>query len=234
GHAIPPQVLADRVERYLRLHPYVSTLVISAVNPGRGEQLADILVELQRRKHLQHVNYDIRIFAPDFDGANTQVGDALAALIRGEWTTGAFAEAFSTRQASGLIPKLAVAVLPLPEFRAATDERPSHLTFLFDAFSGETFGAAVAEASVGTLPVHGLVQDIIVRYTEDDEGVLWRKQPRHGRTVAFPGARELCDLLTLLPSAISSAAAAVATGQVGTGTVPQVTLGLSPSDGTLL
>jgi hypothetical protein len=234
GHAVPPQVLADRVERHLRLHSYVSTLVISAVNPGRGEQLADMLVELQRRKHLQHVNYDIRIFAPDFDGANTQAGEALAALMRGEWTTGAVAEAFSTRQASGLIPKLAVAVLPLPEFRAATDKRPSHLTFLFDAFSGETFGAAVAAASVGTLPVHGLVQDIVVRYTEDDEGVLWRKQPRHGRTVAFPGARELCDLLTLLPSAISSAAAAVATGQVGTGTVPEVTLGLSPSDGALL
>ena len=147
GHAVPPRVLADRVERYLRLHPYVSTLVISAVNPGRGEQLADMLVELQRRKHLQHVNYDIRIFVPDFDGANTQAGEALAALMRGEWTTGAVAEAFSTRQSSGLIPKLAAAVLPLPEFRAATDERPSHLTFLFDAFSGETFGAAVAAAT---------------------------------------------------------------------------------------
>ena len=109
-------------------------------------------------------------------------------------------------------------MLPLPEFRAATDERPSHLTFLFDAFSGETFGAALAAASAGTLPVHGLVQDVVVRYTEDDEGVLWRKQPRHGRAVAFPGGEEACDLLALLPPAISSAAAAVATGQVGTGT----------------
>ena len=81
-------MLADRVERYLRQHPYVSTLVISAVNPGRGEQLADMLVELQRRKHLQHVNYDIRLFAPDFDGANGQAGEALAALMRGEWSYG--------------------------------------------------------------------------------------------------------------------------------------------------
>jgi hypothetical protein len=97
----------------------VSTLVISAVNPGRGEQLADVLAELQRRKHLQHVNYDVRILVPDFDGANTQAGEALAALMRAEWTMGAVAEAFSTRQSSGLIPKLAAAVLPLPEFRAA-------------------------------------------------------------------------------------------------------------------
>ena len=67
AHPIPPRVLADRVERYLRQHPYVSTLVISAVNAGRGDQLADMLVELQRRKQLQHVKYDIRLFA--FDGA---------------------------------------------------------------------------------------------------------------------------------------------------------------------
>ena len=60
---ISPRVLADRVERYLRQHPYVSTLVISAVNAGRGDQLADMLVELQRRKHLQHIKYDIRLFA---------------------------------------------------------------------------------------------------------------------------------------------------------------------------
>ena len=63
--AVSARALADRVERYLRQHPYVSTLVISAVNAGLGDQLADMLVELQGRKHLQHVNYDIRLFAVD-------------------------------------------------------------------------------------------------------------------------------------------------------------------------
>ena len=191
GHVVPPRVLGDRVERYLRQHPYVSTLVISAVNPGRAEQLADMLVELQRRKQLRHVNYDIRIFAPAFDGTRVRAGEALAALLRGEWSTSADAEAFSTRQLSGLIPKLAVAVTPLSGFRAATEERPSHLTFLFDAFSGERFGAAAAATSAGRLPVHGLVQDVVVEYSESDGEVLWRKQPRHGhgdRVPRRPGA----------------------------------------------
>jgi hypothetical protein len=237
-HPVSARVLADRVERYLRQHPYVSTLVISAVNAGRGEQLADMLVELQRRKHLRHVKYDIRLFGYDsgagFGGTAVRTGEALAGLLRDEWSTAVDAEAFRTRQVSGLIPKLAVAVLTLAEFRAAADERPSHLTFLFDAFSGETFDAALGSVSTGTLPVHGLVQDVDVRYIEDDEGVLWHKQPRHGRAVAFPGAEEACDLLAALPAVISSCAAAVATGQVGAGLVPQVTLGLSASDGALL
>ena len=189
-------MLADRVERYLRQHPYVSTLVISAVNAGRGDQLADMLVELQRRKHLQHV----RLRHPDLRDrtatARRLSGEALASLMRGRVELRRPAPRRSApRQASGLIPKLAVAVLPLAEFRAATDERPSHLTFLFDAFSGETFGAAPGRFEPGTLPVHGLVQDVDVRYSEDDEGVLWRKQPRHGRAVGFPGGEEACDLL---------------------------------------
>ena len=62
---VSPRVLADRVERYLRQHPYVTTLVISAVNVGRADLLADMLVELQRRRHLKHMRYDLRVFTPD-------------------------------------------------------------------------------------------------------------------------------------------------------------------------
>ena len=47
------------------------------------------------------------------DEAATATGEALASLMRDEWSSAAGAEAFGTRQASGLIPKLAVAVLPL-------------------------------------------------------------------------------------------------------------------------
>ncbi|MGH3262008.1 MAG: hypothetical protein ACRDNS_08440, partial [Trebonia sp.] len=95
--AVPTPVLADRVERYLRQHPYVSTLVISVVNAGRGEQLADMLIELQRRKHLAHVKYDIRLFATGDAGMAS--GEALASLMRDEWSSAAGAEAFGTRQA---------------------------------------------------------------------------------------------------------------------------------------
>ena len=84
------------------------------------------------------------------------------------------------------------------------------------------------------LPVHGLVQDVIVSYEEGEEGGLWRKRPRHGRVAWIPGAEEACDLLAALPATISSAAAAVATGQVGAGLVPRITLSLSPADAALL
>lgn len=236
GQAISGKVLADRVERYLRLHPYVRTLVISAVNAGRADHLADMLIELQRRKSLKDVSYDIRLFATDPQTAGN--GEALAELLRGEGSTAIDAEPFHIRPASGLIPKLSVAVRPLPEFRAATSEHPAHLALLFDAFSGESFGAAAGDdldnGAVAMAPVHGLVQDVAIGYVEDEDSVTWHKQPRHGPAHPIKGAEELSDLLASLPAMISGAAAAVTTGQVGPGTVPRITLSLDARDGALL
>ncbi|MBX6166472.1 MAG: ATP-binding protein, partial [Thermobispora bispora] len=241
GDSVSGKQLANRVERYLLLHPYVTTLVISAVNAGSADHLADMLVELAGRKETKDINFDIRLFTNDPNAPGQ--GDALAALLRGEWSTSAAAESFHTRSAGGITPKLAVAVRPLSEFRAATSMQPSHITMLFDAFNGETFTAGRLEES-GTAPVHGLRQDVTVVYQEhegDDEdgGVsadppTWRKQPRHGPAYPIPGAEELSDLLAALPQTISTAAAAVTTGEVGTGLVPQVTLALTPRDSTLL
>lgn len=223
--------LADRVERYLRLHPYVGTLVISAVNPGRGEHLADMLIELQRRKGLKHISYDLRLFTADPERPDT--GEALARLLRGEWGSHAEAETFHTRTRPGQVPKLAVAVRPLAEFRSAAGEHATHITMLFDAFSGERFDAVPAVRE-GLAPVHGLQQDVTVRYDREEDPVAWRKSPRHGRSHPIPGAAELSDLLAALPETISVAASAVTTRQVGTRSVPRVTLSLDVADSTLL
>ncbi|REE95773.1 methylation-associated defense system ATP-binding protein MAD8 [Thermomonospora umbrina] len=231
GQVVSGRVLADRVERYLRLHPYVGTLVISAVNPGRAEHLAEMLLALQRRKDFVDVKYDIRLFVPDPQA--TDNGEALAELLRGEGGPAAEAEAFHTRPSTGLIPKLAVAVRPLHEFRASSSEQAAHITVLFDAFSGESFDAAPG-GDPGMAPVHGLVQDVSILYSENEETVTWQKQPRHGPAHPIRGAEELSDLLSALPATISSAAAAVATGEPGVGLVPRVTLNLDARDGALL
>jgi hypothetical protein len=229
--AIAGRQLADRVERYLRLHPYVTTLVISAVNAGGGDQLADMLVELQRRPGLKEIGYDLRLFAANPNEPGN--GDALEQLLRGEWSTAADAEAFHTPSASRVTPKLAVAVRPLTEFRSATSDHAAHITLLFDAFSGERFGATSAERR-GLAPVHGLRQDVVVDYVEDEDVIAWHKHPCHGPSHPLPGAAELSDLLAKLPATISAASAAVTTGQAGTDLVPSITLSLGVDDSTLL
>ncbi|MFD4737000.1 hypothetical protein ACFWNQ_06440 [Streptomyces virginiae] len=223
--------LADRVERYLRLHPYVRTLVVNVVGAGRAEHLADMLIELQRRSQVRDVNYDLRLYASA--GQQDWTGEALAQLLRGEWSSVNAAEAFHVPSADGVTPKLAVAVRPLSALDEPSPEQAAHLTLLFDVFGGEQVDAVPGVPDV-VAPVHGLVQDIRVEYLESGLDSGWRKTPRHGRPHDLPGAEELTDLLSSLPAAVSAAAAAVTTGQVGLGLVPRTTLALDTEDRALL
>ncbi len=223
--------LADCVERYVRMHPYVLTTVICAVNVGRGERLADMLIELERRKATRHLRHDVRLFAADPQTPGT--GEALADLLNGRWSSVAEAEVFQTPTVDRSAPKLAVAVRPLAEFRSATSRHTAHLTFLFDAFSGESTGVG-PQSGHPPAPVHGLIQGMHVDYVDDGDIVSWTRQPRHGTARELGGAEELSDLLAALPEIISEAAAAVSLAETGTGQVPRTTLTLTAADQTLL
>ncbi|KIH97639.1 hypothetical protein LP52_18210 [Streptomonospora alba] len=234
GSMISGALFADRIEQYLRLHPYVTTLSISVVNPGRGEHLADMLVELQRRTATSTLSYDVQLFSTAPQASTT--GEALGQLLRGQWTTHGRADAFYTRSGSGRPQKLAVSIRPLEEFRAASSTHNTHITFLCDAFSGERFDTAPAD-NRGGAPVHGLRQDVDVTYIETEDDIVWHKQPRHpssALTEPLPGAEELSDLLCGLPRVVSAASSAVTTGQVGTELAPRTTLSLTTADKTLL
>lgn len=80
--ALSGPALADRLERYVRLHPYVRTLVLNAVNVGRGEPLAAALLDLQQRGGCGAIDYDVRLFMPDPEAPGA--GAAVAGLLRPE------------------------------------------------------------------------------------------------------------------------------------------------------
>jgi hypothetical protein len=231
GSAVSATALADRLERYLRIHPYVRTLVVCVVNPGRGETLADTLVELERRPAMRHLTYDLRLFTTDPQALG--VGEALAELLRGTWSAAAEAEAFCTPSRATSVPKLSVAVRPLNEYRSATSQHSAHVTILFDAFTGEQFDVG-DDLDPVPVPVHGLVQPMHLQFVDTDTVVAWHKQPRHGNARDLPGAEECSDLLTALPATIAAATATVTTGEPGLGRVPRITLNLDADDTALL
>ncbi|MEU4243449.1 hypothetical protein [Actinoplanes sp. NPDC026619] len=231
GGTVPPAKLADRLERYLRMHPYVSTLVVCAINAGRGDILADTLLELERRPSTKRLRYDLRLFAAD--PQTPGVGEALADLLRGTWSNTAEAEVFAVPSATALTPKLSVAIRPLAEYRSATSNHSAHVTILFDAFTGEQFDVGEDEQPV-PVPVHGLVQPMRVRFVDTDTDIAWHKQPRHGYARDLPGAEECTDLLAALPATIAAATATVTTGEPGLGRVPRITLSLDADDTALL
>ncbi|MGQ5635443.1 MULTISPECIES: methylation-associated defense system ATP-binding protein MAD8 [unclassified Streptomyces] len=224
--------LADRVEKYIRLHPYVDTLVINALGAGHGELLADMLVSLQERRHLSHLHYTVRLFAATPDDPWT--GSALTDLMApASGPRSAAAEAFAT-PGDPLRPKVSVVIRDAAELLKAVDDFPAHLTFLFNPFGGESHDIAPGRDAHGRVAVHGLVQEMSGEYHEDDETAEWTRQPRHGITDPVPGAETTGDLLAALPRTLSAALVAASAGEHRPGMLPQITVRLTPDDRALL
>ncbi|MYT21750.1 ATP-binding protein [Streptomyces sp. SID7760] len=224
--------LADRVERYVRLHPYADSLVINALGAGRGDLLATMLTELQGRKHLTHLRFTIRLFVDN--PTDPWVGESLTDLLSP--TSGprsVAAEAFTT-PGDPLRPKLAVVVREAADLRRHATEFPAHLSILFDPFGGEQYDIAPGVRTTGRVAAHGLVQELSTVYAEDDEYVAWSRQPRHGATDPLEGTEETGDLLAALPEALSAAVVAVTSGEPRPGYLPQITLRLTADDRALL
>ncbi|MER8018664.1 hypothetical protein ACIQ7S_09075 [Streptomyces griseoluteus] len=224
--------LADRVEKYIRLHPYADSLVINTLGAGHGELVADMLVALQERRHLSHLHYTVRLFATAPDDPWT--GSALTDLTApASGPRSAAAEAFAT-PGDPLRPKLSVVVRDATELLTAADDFPAHLTFLFNPFGGESHDIAPGRDGTGRAAVHGLVQEMSGDYLEDDDNVEWIRQPRHGVTDPVPGAETTGDLLAALPRTLSAALVAASAGEHRPGMLPQIKVRLDPDDRALL
>lgn len=210
--------IADRFELYLRQHPYVRTLLVNAVNVGRGEEIAQAVALLRDRPGYAEVEFDLRLYVGDPEAPGT--ADAVLELLDG---------------ADGLT-SLAVAVRNRSEFHDPAEDA-AHIAVLFDALSAEHIGTTTVERDEPRrlLPVHGLVQEMIVEYSDDpDTPTIWRKRPRVGVAWELEGAEEITDVLSTLPTALSSVAAALATGQFIANRVPEVSLALTADDSSLL
>ncbi|MFE5485854.1 hypothetical protein [Streptomyces sp. NPDC056527] len=224
--------LADRVERYIRLHPYVHTLVLNAVNANSGELLAAMLLELQRRPFTRDLSYDIRLCVPDPEAP--EAGRALSELLSAQRAaTTAEAEAFLDAGGSTLRSKLAFSVRSIEEFEQNSEQFSAHLTVLMDAFGGEHHGSTERRRIAGA-PVHGLVQAATSEYTESAGEAIWRKIPRFGPALAVEEGEDLAQLMGQLPELLAIAAATVATGGNAALHVPCTTLTLEAADRALL
>lgn len=233
GLTITGKYLAGRVQRYLIQHPYIRTLTINAFNPGRAKAIADTLLELQGINAFEHLHYDIRLFVPDAEAPG--VGEGLLELLNPQGNVTALrADAFSALGCDHLNPKLRVAIRPTSDFRSTSDRYPAHISVLFDVFPAEEVSAGRYRPEESGAPVHGLLQDFVVEYTDDGETVAWTRQPRHGHATPLNGAETISDLLSSLPAVFSAATAAVATGQAGVSNRPQVTLALDNDDRALI
>ena len=192
--------------------------------------LADALAALQRQEAFRDLRYDVRLFVPNPDAPG--VGESIGALLAGGGTPAT--EAFAIPTASHVFPKLSVAVRATADFLAGPTRHRAHISVLFDLFPPEEVAAGRLLRADTTAPIHGLVQDFTTRFHDDESGIGWRRQPRHGTPVAIEGGEEASMLLGELPALISAATATVARSTADFDSRPIVRLELEPAERALI
>ncbi|MFF1602448.1 hypothetical protein ACFVYV_33975 [Streptomyces mirabilis] len=230
--ALSGTALADRIERYVRLHPYVRTLVMNVVNAGRAEIVADALLELQRRAQTRDLTYDIRLCVTDPEAP--EIGEALTELQSAQsQIASAEAEAFLHTAGPARTAKLVHSVRSVEEFIRQSAEFDAHLTILIDAFGGEQH-SSTPRLHTTHAAVHGLVQMTTSTYEDGDQQIVWRTAPRHGTALAIEDVEDLTTLMSRLPALLATAAACVATAGQAPRNVPCTVLSLDTADRSLL
>lgn len=174
--------LARKVLGYLDQHPYVSTLIVNAIQPGSGAILQELLLALETKR--AGLNYKLHLFADDFDPE--ELGAALDEMMSPlEKRSGSDAlDAFVTPSGSALFPKLVYSKHRLTEFFTRPNDFEAHITFLFDAFTVQTeFAPPMSYRRSNYL--YGLVNQYANHFGSDDTQVAWQRQMlfRHGLDV---------------------------------------------------
>jgi hypothetical protein len=231
GSRLSGKSLATRVQRYLVQHPYISTLTLNVFNPGSGQLVADLLVELQRTPALKALNFDVRLFAAD--PAAPGLGETLRRFLSPA-AGSREADAFAAPSGNHLTPKLALAVRDVADFRERPADYPAHLSLLFDVFPPEEMSAGPPLGTALAGSVYGLFQDFRTEYQDDEAGVVWRRQPCHGPAQPLPEAAEITALLADLPRLLSAAASVAATGKSVPDADPVISLSLGPGERAFL
>lgn len=219
GSSITGELIANRIERYLVQHPYISTLTINLFNPGQATLLAKAITLLQERSELKNLRYEIRLFVADPEAFG--VGEALEQLVSSSQV-----DNLSTSNGNHLFPKLNLAIKSINAFQKEPMAYQAHLAILIDLFPAKELGVAPPFYPQSNIPLHGLIQDFAIAFQDDDNGTFWRRQPRHGKTAELKQDHSLTRLLAQLPQQISGAIATVATGESAFDKQPTITLGL--------
>ena len=234
GADVSPHHLADKLETFLRQHPYTSTLTLNVINPGDAALIVDALIDLERRRapDLPTVRYQVRLFtdAP----RREDIGGAFRDLLDPDRQISETAAQLVAPGRSFLFPKLSWSRNSLQDFCANPDQYPAHITVLLDAFAIVLRVARPATDERSSY-VHGLVQEAPRRFAGRGQSFAWLRRPSPAGCRDIPGAPGRSGLLAALLKATGMVQAQVLAPNVDTtDTVASVALELSAVDQSLL
>jgi len=197
---LAPSTLADRLEAFLRQHPYASCLVLNVVNPGDGGLVVEALTEVENRLGSDaDIRYQVRLFSEREDPRT--IGQAFRDLMDPDRQQSDAAARLAGPGRSVLFPKLSWLRKPLRSFVETPEQFPAHITLLLDHFRSR-LGVAREDDADRTSYLHGLIQDVPQRFVGRGDAVRWIRRPSPTPCPEIGGAED--SVSTTLANALTA------------------------------
>jgi hypothetical protein len=183
---ITPMQLADKVWRYLKHHPYVSTLRLNVINPGDGQLILNTIREIQKTGQFDDLNYDLAFFG---DLRYEVMGSAFDEITEeadlSEGSQPDVDEALLRPNRNPLFPKLTFSKKRVKESEwKDIDLREAHITVLIDRFSTKVLMRPTGSAQE-SFCLHNLIAEYRADFDIKGESATWSRKviPNQNREI---------------------------------------------------
>lgn len=171
-----PQI-ADRIWRYLKHHPYVTTLRINVVNPGDGLLVLNAIREIQKIGEFQDLSYDVAFYA---DQRYEIMGSAFDEMTEGATLADGrppeVDEALLQPNTNPLFPKLTFSKHKVTETDwRDTNLREAHITILVDRFSTKVL-TRHSQPPPGSFCLHNLIAEYRADFDVKGDSATWSRK----------------------------------------------------------
>ncbi|MDP9201844.1 MAG: type IV secretion system DNA-binding domain-containing protein [Gemmatimonadota bacterium] len=174
---ITSEQVADRIWRYIKHHPYVTTLRINVINPGDGLLILNAIREIQKSDEHKHLNYDIAFFA---DLRYELMGSAFDEMTEGATIADGrlpdIDEELLRPNKNALFPKLTFSKRRVREAEwRNTELRESHITILVDRFSTKVL-TRYSQPPSDSFSLHNLLSEYEADFDLQGDSATWSRK----------------------------------------------------------
>ncbi|MGV8080003.1 MAG: ATP-binding protein [Syntrophales bacterium] len=179
GHitTITPEQIADKLWRYLKHHPYVTTLKLNVINPGDGLVVLNAIRLLQADDDFKKMNYDVAFYG---DMRYEMMGNAFDRMteenLSAEGLEKDVDEELLRPNPNPLFPKLLFSKKKIKECDwPSSSINESHLSMVIDRFATKVLTRPIGQG-VGSFSLYNLLAEYRTTFDLKGDMATWSRK----------------------------------------------------------
>ncbi len=175
--SITPSHIKDRIWRYLKHHPYVTTIKINVINPGDGYLMLNTIRELQKDNDFKAFKYDITFYGSlGYELMGSAFDDLMNENTSAEGIMSDVDEELLQPNSNPLFPKMFFSKIKVNEDQWSTVKfKEAHITILIDRFSTKSLTRQIGSTS-GSFFLNNLMAEYRSDFHIEGSAATWSRK----------------------------------------------------------